>query len=390
MMRKPLTAEDLVARLKAAVPEIDVRELPRDGIVLFDIRDPADAAEGTAPGARLLSQRFIEFEVPALGLAIDQPIAVMCYGGRTSLVAARALLEMGYTDVRSVRGGFTAWKEAGLPVERPPMLSAAERQRYSRHLALPDVGLQGQLKLKAARVAIVGAGGLGSPVALYLAAAGVGYVRLIDDDVVEDSNLQRQVIHGTGTLGQPKVESARQRMLEINPFIEVEARQAALTVETARTLLEGVDIVVDGSDNFDTRYAVNRATVEARQTLVSASVFRFSGQLSAFAPHLGHPCYTCLYPERTPNDVAPSCSGAGVLGALAGTLGLMQAMETLKLILGIGQAPFGRLVLYDGLKNTLRHLSFKRNPQCLDCGPRRRPLEQLAAGAGAACALEAM
>lgn len=367
-----MNADELVARLRSSVPQIKPQDLLKDGLIeraaIFDIRDPQDAADGSLPNARLLPQRFIEFEIGKLGLAEDHPIIVSCYGGRTSLVAAQGLMALGYRNVHSLEGGFGAWKDAGLPVSKPAMLAAAERKRYSRHLSLPQVGETGQLALKRARVALVGAGGLGSPVALYLAAAGIGHIRLIDGDTVEDSNLQRQVIHGTTTLGQPKVESARQRMLDLNPYIEVEAIAQRLAPGNATQLLAGADIVVDGSDNFDTRYLVNDAAIVNRQTVVSASIFQFSAQLSVFAPHLGHPCYACLYPERTPNDLAPSCNSAGVLGALAGVVGLMQAMEVLKLVLGIGRPLLGSMLLYDGLNASTRQLRLERQASCPACG----------------------
>ncbi|AJQ93654.1 molybdopterin-synthase adenylyltransferase MoeB [Gynuella sunshinyii] len=390
-----VTSEQLVARLQQQIAQLEPEEFAtpewRKKAVLFDIRDVQDAADGVIPGANLVTQRFIELDIGRYQLEQDQPIVICCYGGRMSLLAARSLTELGYRNVYSLRGGFSAWKDAGFPVVKPVTLDAAERKRYSRHLSLPQVGEQGQLKLKAARVAIVGAGGLGSPIALYLAAAGVGYLRLIDPDVVEDSNLQRQVIHSTATVGLPKVESARQRMLELNPFIEVDARCERLNVENAADLLAGVDIVIDGSDNFDTRYSVNSAIITNRQILVSASIFQFSGHISVFAPHLDQPCYSCLYPVRTPNELAPSCSAAGVIGALAGVVGLMQAMETIKLILETGQPLYGKMMIYDGLRGTTRLLSFERNDHCPDCGRERRSVEELSAQSShTACGMEGL
>ncbi|BCA64665.1 molybdopterin-synthase adenylyltransferase MoeB [Fluviibacter phosphoraccumulans] len=379
------TSDELIQELRQIVSVVAPLQVANDPLfanaIVFDIRDAADVAEGKISGAKTLSQRFIELEIGRYGLPAEQPIVICCYGGRMSLIAAHSLRQLGYMNVYSLEGGFTGWREQGLPTEKPTVLTSAERARYSRHLGLPKVGEAGQIKLKEARVALVGAGGLGSPIAYYLAAAGVGHIRLIDADVVEESNLQRQIIHSTRTVGQPKVESAKGRLIELNPLIEIEAVNARLHADNASSLLAGCEIVVDGSDNFDTRYAVNAGIIANKQILVSASIFQFSGQISVFAPHLGTPCYSCLFPEATPSALSPSCSTAGVIGALAGVVGLLQAMEVLKLVLGIGEPLYGKLLTFDGLTSTIRPLTFPCRSSCKNCGHTRHDSTQVAAAA---------
>ncbi|WP_397392747.1 molybdopterin-synthase adenylyltransferase MoeB [Polynucleobacter sp.] len=365
------TSDELIQNLRQVVPRVTPLQVVNDPIfsnaMIFDIRDTVDIAEGKIGSAKTLNQRFIELEIEQYGLTADQTIVICCYGGRMSLIAARSLQQLGYANAYSLDGGFAGWVEHGLPIEKPTTLTSAERARYRRHLSLPKVGEAGQIKLKEARVALVGAGGLGSPIAYYLAAAGIGHIRLIDADIVEESNLQRQIIHSTETIGQPKVESAKSRLIELNPLIEVEAVNARLDADNAASLLSGCEIVVDGSDNFDTRYAVNAGIIANKQILVSASIFQFSGQISVFAPHLGAPCYSCLFPEATPSNLSPNCSTAGVIGALAGVVGLLQAIEVLKLVLGIGEPLYGKLLTFDGLTSTIRPLTFPRRSDCKDC-----------------------
>lgn len=274
---------------------------------------------------------------------------------------------MGYKNVRSLQGGFTHWKDKELPIDIPERLTDDEKLRYQRHLSLPKIGTQGQLKLKKAKVALVGIGGLGSPIALYLAAAGIGDLCIIDGDIVEESNLQRQVIHNMDTVGLNKVDSATNYIRKLNPFVNINSQCKIITQSNAKYLLEGYDIVVDGSDNFDTRYAVNDAVITNGQVLVSASIFQFTGQISSFGTASGTPCYQCLFPERPAASLAPSCSSAGVIGALAGVVGLMQAMEVLKIILGIGNPLFRKLLTYDGLTSKTQIFSYKLNSKCTAC-----------------------
>jgi molybdopterin/thiamine biosynthesis adenylyltransferase/rhodanese-related sulfurtransferase len=368
-------ADDLIQHLRQTIPQVAPDRVAHHpefaSATLFDIRDTNDIAEGKIPCAKPLGQRFIELEIGRYELSPEHPIVIYCYGGRTSLIATRALRELGYRNVYSMEGGFASWRERGLPIEKPVLLTSSERARYRRHLTLPKIGEVGQIKLKKARVALVGVGGLGSPIAYYLAAAGVGYIRLIDHDVVEESNLQRQIIHSTETIGHLKVDSATNQLARLNPLIAIEGINARIDAGNAASLLAGVDIVVDGSDNFETRYAVNAAIIANRQTLISASIFQFNGQVSVFAPHLGTPCYRCLFPDPTPPTLAPSCSTAGVIGALAGTVGLFQAMETLKVILEIGQPLLGKLLVYDGLTSVVRQFAFPARHGCEDCSGAR-------------------
>lgn len=366
-----LTADELIQLLRETIPQVTPDQVANDpkfaNVIIFDIRDAIDVAEGKIPGARSLSQRYIELEISQHDVSPEQPIVIYCYGGLTSLIATRSLCELGYQNVYSMVGGFASWQNDGLPTEKPVVLTSDERARYRRHLALPNVGEVGQVKLKKARVALVGLGGLGSPIAYYLAAAGIGHIRLIDADVVEESNLQRQIIHSTETVGHLKVDSAKAQLTRLNPLVEVEAINTRLDIDNATKLLAGVDIVIDGSDNFDTRYALNTAAIANQQILVSASIFQFSGQVSVFAPHLGTPCYTCLFPEATPSALAPSCSTAGVIGVLAGIVGLLQAMEVVKIVLGIGESLYGKLLTYNGLTTTIQQLTFPVRPECKDC-----------------------
>lgn len=365
--------EEILDRLARTVPQVtpnDVAQAPElMNAIKFDLRSPLEMADGKIPNARSVQQRYIELEIGKHGLSLDTLIIVYCVGGRNSLFAAKALRDLGYHNVYSLAGGFNAWRDAQLPTERLVQLSEAEQMRYKRQLMLPKIGEEGQIKLKRARVAIIGAGGLGSPVAYYLAAAGVGYLRIIDNDNVEESNLQRQILHDTEHLGQPKVDSAKEALQRFNPLITVDAVNSRLTADNAGRLLEGVDIVVDGSDNFATRYVVNDAIIVHRQTLVSASVFQFSGQVASFAPHQGGACYACLFPEQPPASLAPSCTTAGVLGAHVGVVGLLQALEVIKEILGIGERLRHKLLVFDGMTSMSKLLSFSRRAGCMACSP---------------------
>jgi sulfur-carrier protein adenylyltransferase/sulfurtransferase len=269
--------------------------------------------------------------------------------------------------VASIAGGIEAWQQSGLPVVAPEGLSAEQRMRYSRHTLLPEVGAEGQIKLLNAKVLLVGAGGLGSPAALYLAAAGIGTLGLVDDDVVDESNLQRQVIHTTDRVGVPKTESARITISELNPDVEVVEHRTRLDADNVLEIIEDYDVIVDGADNFPTRYLLNDASVRQRKPVVSASILAFDGQISTFVPYEG-PCYRCLYPTPPPAELAPSCGAAGVLGVMAGVMGLLQANEVIKLVAGIGEPLIGRLLLYDSLGTRFTELKVKRDPECPVCG----------------------
>lgn len=357
--------------LRAAVGEVEPSQAHADqgaGALLIDVREPDEVRGGLPVGAVHLRRGFLELKIEEAEPDKQRAIHVICAGGARSLFAAQGLLELGYENVRSVKGGFSAWKTAGLPIEVPDLLDDSGRERYARHLLLPEVGEAGQLKLKAAKVALLGAGGLGSPAAFYLAAAGVGELRLIDDDVVDRSNLQRQILHTDARVGRPKVESAAQTLSALNPDVRIDARQERLNAGNVEELLGGVDVVVDGADNFSARYLVNDACVQLGLPNVHGSIYRFEGQVSVFAPHAGAPCYRCLYPEAPPPELAPSCAEAGVLGVLPGVVGCLQAVEALKWILDLGRPLTGRLLHYDALRQEFRELQVPRDPNCARCG----------------------
>lgn len=342
----------------------------RAGATLLDIRDEGERASGMAELAKGVAMATL-IEQPALWIAdVDTEILLICASGRRALAAAQVLHANGYTRVSSVAGGTTRWSTEGLPMT-PATESANFLQRYSRHLLLSDVGIEGQRKLCAARVALIGAGGLGSPAALYLAAAGVGRISVIDDDVVERSNLQRQVLHRDADIGRAKVHSARECLLALNPDIEVIAIQQRLLADNVHALLAGHHVIVDGSDNFATRYLVNDACVALGLPLVYAAVQRFAGQVAVFWPtRAGQPgsCYRCLFPEPPPAQFALNCAEAGVLGVLPGLLGMLQATETIKLILGIGEPLIDTLLRVDALTMRFERVGLSRDPECLSCG----------------------
>ena len=361
---------EILQATRNAVREVDAgeaRSLLDRGAAAVDVREQDEVDQGVVPGSVHIPRGFLEMRVEDAVPERDRTVVVYCAGGVRSAFAARALTELGYTDVVSLAGGFNGWKNAGQSWHVPATLTPDQRRRYSRHLLIPEVGEAGQHRLIEARVLLVGAGGLGSPAALYLAAAGVGTIGIIDADTVDDSNLQRQVAHTLDRVGMPKVESARIAMEGLNPDINVETHQVRLTKDNAIEIFAGYDIVVDGADNFATRYLINDVCVLLGKPNVHGSVFRFEGQVSVFLPHEG-PCYRCLFPDPPPPELAPSCAEAGVLGVLPGTVGLLQATETVKLILGIGEPLIGRLLLYDALATEFRELQLRRNPDCPVCG----------------------
>jgi sulfur-carrier protein adenylyltransferase/sulfurtransferase len=336
-------------------------------VVLIDTREPYEYQEAHLEGGKLVPPALLAEQIPAAAPERSARTILYCRTGNRSAIAAAQMQEMGYEDVASMAGGIVRWQEQGLPVIAAEGMSAEQRDRYSRHTLLPEVGVDGQLKLLNAKVLLVGAGGLGAPTALYLAAAGVGTVGLVDDDAVDASNLQRQVIHNTERIGMPKTRSARLTIEALNPDVEVIEHQMRLDSSNIIETIEGYDVIVDGADNFPTRYLLNDASVRLRKPVVSASILGFDGQISTFVPFEG-PCYRCLYPTPPPAELAPSCSANGVLGVMAGTMGTLQANEVIKLVLGVGEPLVGRLLLYEALSTRFTELKVRRDPQCPICG----------------------
>ena len=364
-------------QLRASIPEVsprEAREFQQRGAVLVDVREPDEVAQGSPRAAKRIVRGFLELKIEEVVPDMATPVLTLCAGGVRSLFAAEGLKQMGYTDVRSVAGGFGAWRRESLPVETPRTLSREERERYGRHLTIPEVGEEGQGKLLDSRVLLVGAGGLGSPAAYYLAAAGVGTLGIVDDDVVERSNLQRQILHTDSRVGRPKVVSARETLQALNPSVAVEAHQLRLDSGNIDEILPRYDVVVDGTDNFPTRYLVNDACIKHGKPNVHGSVYRFEGQVSVFWPSRKEnpgPCYRCLYPEPPPPELAPSCAEAGVLGVLPGVIGLIQAVEVVKILLGAGEPLVGRLLQYEALEARFTALELQRDPNCAFCGEGR-------------------
>jgi molybdopterin/thiamine biosynthesis adenylyltransferase/rhodanese-related sulfurtransferase len=358
------------------VEEISVEEARRRqlaGVPLIDVREPDETALGLPQGARAVPRATLESRAGEFHPDRAAPLLLACGSGRRSLLAAQALLAQGYTAVASVGGGFDAWRAAGLPVADAPE-DADFMERYARHLRLPQVGLEGQRALSKARMLLVGAGGLGSPAAFYLAAAGVGFLRLVDDDVVDRSNLQRQVLHTEAAIGMAKVESGAAALRALNPRCSVEGVRARVSAENVEALIADVDVVIDGSDNFPTRYLLNDACVRLGKPLVYGAVHRFEGQASVFdaGRHRGSkPCYRCLFPSPPSAAEAPNCAEAGVLGVLPGVIGLLQATEALKLALGIGESLAGRLLHFDALGMRFRETRLAPDPECPTCAPGR-------------------
>lgn len=364
------TFRELLDQARHDVREVTVDALKRllEGATppkLIDVREGEEYAEGRLPGALHVPRGFLEMRIEEKAHR-DEPLVLYCAGGTRSALAARTLLTMGYRDVCSLAGGYARWTDAALPVEKPKGLTAAQRSRYRRHLTLPEVGEEGQAKLLASRVLLLGAGGLGSPAALYLAAAGIGTIGLVDADVVEVSNLQRQVIHTADRAGMPKTESAELALRALNPDVQVRKFQERLTSENALRILDDFDLVIDGGDNFPTRYLLNDACLLRNLPCIHGSVFRFEGQVTTFLPRQG-PCYRCLYPHPPPPELAPSCAEAGVLGVLPGIVGLLQANEALKLLLGQGEPLVGRLLTFDALQSRFVELKLRRDPACPVC-----------------------
>ncbi|MBV8954153.1 MAG: molybdopterin-synthase adenylyltransferase MoeB [Solirubrobacterales bacterium] len=361
---------EVLRQIKSRIDEVDpgvVREQVSNGAVVVDVREAEEWSGGHVPGAKHVPKSYLESRIEGAAPDRSQHVILYCQSGNRSAWAARTLIEdLGYEHVESMTGGFTLWKDRGYDVETPRTLTPEQRERYSRHLLLPEVGIEGQLKLLDAKVLLLGAGGLGSPAALYLGAAGVGTLGIVDNDDVDLSNLQRQVIHTSDRIGVPKVDSAEETIRALNPDVKVVKHALRLGPENIMDVLPGYDIVVDGLDNFPTRYLLNDASVRLQIPVVSAAILGFEGQLSVFKPYEG-PCYRCLFPVPPPAELAPSCGANGVLGVLPGTMGLLQATEVVKLILGEGDPLIGRLLMYDALAAKVTEVKVRRDPACPIC-----------------------
>jgi sulfur-carrier protein adenylyltransferase/sulfurtransferase len=364
------TYRDLLQQVKAEIDEISTSEAAAlaDAPLFVDVRERDEWEEGHIPGAVHIPRGFLESRIEAAAPDRGRPIVVYCASGARSAFSTRTLEQLGYTDVTNLAGGIVDWKRNGLPVQLPRSLDADRRARYSRHLLIPEVGEEGQLRLLDSRILLIGAGGLGSPASLYLAAAGVGRIGIVDADVVDASNLQRQIVHSTERLGDSKVGSAKRTIEALNPDVEVVTYEERLTSENIdRILADGWEVIVDGADNFPTRYLVNDASIWHDIPVVHGSIYRFEGQVTVFQPNEG-PCYRCLFPAPPPPELAPSCAEGGVLGVLPGIIGSLQANEALKLALGIGNPLVGRLLLFDALENRFDEMRLRRNPDCPVCG----------------------
>ncbi|MGE5851896.1 MAG: molybdopterin-synthase adenylyltransferase MoeB [Deltaproteobacteria bacterium] len=365
--------QEIMAEARKQVPEVSAQQvnelLKNNGKspILLDVRESDEWRQGHLEGALPLPRGFLEIKVESVIPDKNSPVVAYCAGGVRSLLAAKVMKEMGYQNVSSMAGGYGAWKNGGFKWVQDFQYTPEQLIRYSRHFLLPEVGEDGQAKLLQAKVLMVGAGGLGSPAAYYLAAAGVGTLGIIDNDVVDISNLQRQILHANDRVGMPKVESAKKTLEALNPDVKVVPYQAKLTSENVMEIIKDYDFVVDGCDNFPTRYLVNDACVLTKKPNVHGSIFQFEGQATVFYPGKG-PCYRCLYPEPPPAELAPSCAEAGVLGVLPGLIGVIEALEAIKLILGKGDSLIGRLLCFNTLTMEINTLKLRRDPNCPMCG----------------------
>jgi sulfur-carrier protein adenylyltransferase/sulfurtransferase len=362
---------DLLAQTKSEIREVDTAgaetAVAGDGTVVLDVREPDEYEQGALPGALHIPRGHLESQIEGRVPKHDTPIVVYCAGGTRSAFAAKTLQELGYTDVVSMAGGFNRWKDEGRAWRTPDVLTPEQRNRYQRHLLLPEVGEEGQRKLLGAKVLLLGAGGLGSPAALYLAAAGVGTLGIVDMDVVDDSNLQRQILHNVDRIGERKVDSAKKTLTALNPDVNVVTYDVRLGADNVLDVIDGYDVIVDGADNFPVRYLVNDASLVKQIPVVHGSIFRFEGQATVFKPYDG-PCYRCMIPEPPPAELAPSCAEAGVLGVLPGIIGSIQGLEAIKLVLDLGDPLVGRLLAYDALEQSFRTFKVNRDPNCPACG----------------------
>jgi len=364
------TPRELLAAAKSSIREVDTNgaEALVGSATFLDVREPDEYEQGAIPEAVHLPRGHLEFQVEGRLPDKERPIVVYCAAGVRSAFAAQTLGALGYRDVVSMAGGFNRWKDEGKTWTTPRTLTPEQRNRYQRHLLLPEVGEKGQQKLLDAKVLLLGAGGLGSPAALYLAAAGVGTLGIIDMDVVDESNLQRQVLHNMERIGDRKVDSAKKTLTALNPDVNVATYDVRLGADNVLDIIDGFDVIVDGTDNFPTRYLVNDASLLKRIPVVHGSIFRFEGQVTVFDPYNG-PCYRCFVPEPPPAELAPSCAEAGVLGVLPGIIGSIQALEAIKVLLDLGDPLIGRLLAYDALEESFRTFKMRRDPNCPACGP---------------------
>ncbi len=360
---------DLLAKTKQKIHEVDPAEAEArlDDATFLDVRELDEYEQGTVPGAVFIPRGHLESQVENKVPKKDQPVVVYCAGGTRSAFAAETLEELGYTDVVSMSGGFGRWKDQGRPWITPAVLNPEQRTRYNRHVLLPEVGEAGQQKLLESKVLLLGAGGLGSPAAMYLAAAGVGTLGIVDMDVVDASNLQRQILHNVDRIGERKVDSAKKTLTALNPDVDVVTYDVRFGADNILDIIDGYDVIVDGTDNFPTRYLLNDASLIKRIPVVHGSIFRFEGQVTVFKPYEG-PCYRCMLPEPPPTELAPNCAEAGVLGVLPGIVGSIQALEAIKILLDLGDPLVGRLLAYDALEESFRTFKVRRDPQCPACG----------------------
>lgn len=360
---------DLLKTTKGQITEIDTEtaESRLGDATFLDVRELEEYEQGTIPGSTFLPRGHLESKIENQISDHAAPIVVYCASGVRSVFAAKTLQELGYTNVVHMAGGFGRWKDQGRPWITPATLSPEQRNRYHRHILLPEVGEEGQQKLLGAKVLLLGAGGLGSPAALYLAAAGVGTLGIVDMDVVDASNLQRQILHNMDRIGDRKVDSAKKTITSINPDVNVITYDVRFGADNILDIIDGYDVIVDGTDNFPTRYLLNDASLLKRIPVVHGSIFRFEGQVTVFDPYVG-PCYRCLLPEPPPPELAPSCAEAGVLGVLPGIVGSIQALEAIKIILDLGDPLRGRLLAYDALETSFRTFKVRRDPNCPSCG----------------------
>jgi molybdopterin/thiamine biosynthesis adenylyltransferase/rhodanese-related sulfurtransferase len=362
---------ELLAKTKERIREIDPAEAESrlDDATFLDVRELDEYEQGMIPGSVFIPRGHLESQIENRIADHDTPLVVYCAGGTRSAFAAETLEQLGYSDVTSMAGGFGRWKNEGRPWVTPAVLSPEQRNRYHRHLLLPEVGEAGQQRLLESRILLLGAGGLGSPAALYLAAAGVGTLGIVDMDVVDASNLQRQILHNMDRIGERKVDSAKKSLTQLNPDVDVVTYDVRFGADNVVDIISDYDVVVDGTDNFPTRYLLNDASLLTRTPVVHGSIFRFEGQVTVFQPYEG-PCYRCLLPEPPPPELAPSCAEAGVLGVLPGIVGSIQALEAIKLVLDLGEPLVGRLLAYDALEQSFRSFKVRRDPECPTCGPK--------------------
>ena len=362
---------ELLAATKATITEVDTdtaEGLIASGHTVLDVREPDEYDQGALRDAIHIPRGMLESQVESKIVDKAAPLVVYCAGGVRSAFSVKTLAELGYTDVVSMAGGFGKWKNEGRAWRVPAVLTAEQRHRYHRHLLLPEISEAGQQKLLGSKVLMLGAGGLGSPAALYLAAAGVGTIGVIDMDIVDESNLQRQILHNTDRVGERKVDSAKKTLTLLNPDVNVVTYDTRLGADNVLDIIDGYDVIVDGTDNFPTRYLLNDASLLKKIPVIYGAIFRFEGQVSVFHPYEG-PCYRCLLPEPPPPELAPSCSEAGVLGVLPGIIGSLQALEAIKVLLGLGEPLVGRLLAYDALEQSFRNFNVRRDPACPACGP---------------------